>query len=118
MRLGEGKFREPDVVFMLASHADRKRDRYWDGADLVMEVVSEDDPDRDRVEKVADYATAGVPEYWVVDPTESQITVMRLSSTEGRYETHGTFRGGAIASSVLLPGFSVDPSRVFAAAKQ
>jgi Uma2 family endonuclease len=48
VRLWRGKYREPDVVFMLNKHADRMGEEYWDGADLVMEVVSEDNEDRRR----------------------------------------------------------------------
>ena len=40
VRLWPGKFREPDVLFMRAEHAGRITDEYWEGADLVMEVVS------------------------------------------------------------------------------
>ena len=47
VRLWEGKFREPDVVFMLAEHAPQVLDEYWVRADLVMEVVSDDDRRRD-----------------------------------------------------------------------
>src|SRR5271170_7194366 len=68
VRLRSGKFREPDVVFMLAEHAQRVGNEFWDGADLVMEVVSEDDPGRDLQTKREEYAEAGIPEYWIVDP--------------------------------------------------
>ena len=34
----------------------RRQDRYWLGADLVAEVVSADDPERDYAEKRSDYA--------------------------------------------------------------
>jgi Uma2 family endonuclease len=44
VRLWPGKFREPDVVFMLAEHEARIREAYWEGADLAIEVVSEDGP--------------------------------------------------------------------------
>ena len=40
VRLWPGKYREPDVLFMSAEHVDRITDEYWEGADLVMEVVS------------------------------------------------------------------------------
>ena len=39
VRLWEGKYREPDVLFMKAEHANRMSEEFWDGADLVMEVV-------------------------------------------------------------------------------
>jgi Uma2 family endonuclease len=44
VRLWEGKIREPDVLFMKREHASRMSQQYWEGADLVMEVVSPDDP--------------------------------------------------------------------------
>src|SRR5436305_10378367 len=46
VRLWRGKFREPDIVFMLTEHADRMGERYFRGADLVMEVVSGGAEDR------------------------------------------------------------------------
>ena len=46
VRLWKGTIREPDVVFMLAKHADRMGEEYWRGADLVMEVVSGSREDR------------------------------------------------------------------------
>ena len=61
MRIREGKFREPDLLLPRDRSAPRCQDRYWLGADLVVEVVSPDDPDRDLVEKRADYAEAGIP---------------------------------------------------------
>ena len=40
VQLWPGKFREPDILFMRSEHDDRRSDRFWEGADLVMEVVS------------------------------------------------------------------------------
>ena len=61
MRIREGKFREPDLLLLRNRSDSRCQDRYWLGADLVVEVVSPDDPDRDLVEKRADYAEARSP---------------------------------------------------------
>ena len=70
VRLWPGKFREPDVLFMRAEHAGRITEEYWEGADLVMEVVSSGDEDRrrDLKTKREEYAQARIPEYWIVDP--------------------------------------------------
>ena len=78
MRIREGKFREPDLLVLRERSDPRNQDRYWLGADLVAEVVSPDDPDRDLVEKRADYAEAGIPEYWIADPRDETITVLTL----------------------------------------
>jgi Uma2 family endonuclease len=113
VRLWKRTFREPDVVFMLQEHADRMGEQFWEGADLVMEVVSEGDEDRrrDLVIKRREYARAGIPEYWIVDPQEERITVLRLRGK--RYVVHGEFPKGGVASSHLLKGFSVDVGEVF-----
>ncbi len=112
VRLWEGKLREPDVLFMLAAHAARMGDDCWDGADLVMEVVSEDRR-RDFVLKRSEYARAGIPEYWIVDPRDRLITVLALEGEA--YAVHGEFKAGDRATSRLLDGFSVAVDRAFAA---
>jgi Uma2 family endonuclease len=114
VRLWPGKFREPDVVFMLNAHRDRIGQEFWHGADLVMEVVSDEPADRrrDLVTKRREYARAGIPEYWIVDPKRKQITVLRLKGA--RYVAHGTFKSGQQARSHLLPGFSVDVAAALA----
>ena len=89
----------------------RRQDRFWLGADLALEVVSEDKPERDLVDKRNDYAEARVPEYWIVNPQTETITVLRLQGDV--YEEAGTYRRGQSATSVLLPGFSVAVAEVF-----
>jgi len=115
VRLRPGKFRAPDVVFMLKKHADRIGEEYWRGADLVMEVVSghgnDENRRRDLVTKRREYARAGIAEYWIVDPEAEQITVLRLAGK--RYMVHGEFPKGATASSHLLDGFTADVTEVF-----
>ena len=116
IRLWEGQFREPDVVFMFAAHRERRGNKYWSGADLVMEVISEDDPDRDLVQKRSEYARAGIPEYWIVDPRDHTILVLTLDETMGTYFEAGRAADGESAKSVLLDGFSVSITEVFSQA--
>ena len=71
---------------------------------LVMEVVSPDDPDRDLRIKPLDYAEAGIPEYWIVNPMDETVTVLVLRA--GAYAEHGRFCRGQRADSVL-------PERLF-----
>ena len=111
MRIREGKFREPDVLLLRDRSDPRCQDRYWLGADLVAEVVSPDDPDRDLVEKRADYAEAGIPEYWIVDPRDETITVLVLEGDA--YVEHDVYARGGEAASPLLDGFAVDVAAVF-----
>ena len=104
MRIREGKFREPDILLLRDSSDPRYQDRYWLGADLVVEVVSPDDPQRDLVEKRADYAEGGIPEYWIVDPRDETITVLVLRGNA--YVEHGVFSRGAAATSPAARRFS------------
>jgi Uma2 family endonuclease len=117
LRLSEDTFREPDILFAHRDHRSYVQDRYWTGADLVMEIVSDDDKSRNRdlVAKRADYAAAGIPEYWIVDPQEKRISVLTLDS--GAYAVAGEFIPGQRAASWLLEGFDVDVATVFEAAK-
>ena len=118
VRLRTGLFREPDVAFILAANKNRAGNEFWDGADLVMEIVSEDEKSRHRdlVEKRVDYAAAGIAEYWIVDPTLRNITVLALPTGGSEYAVHGAFKQGEIATSALLAGFGADVSAVFDAA--
>jgi len=111
LRLRKGKFREPDLLLMRDAHDPRRRDRFWLGADLVLEVVSPDNPERDTRVKRRDYAEARIPEYWIVNPLDESITVLRFA--DEAYVEHGVFRRGAIASSALLLGFAVAVAQVF-----
>jgi Uma2 family endonuclease len=99
---------------LLASGDSRGHSRYWDGADLALEVVSEDKPERDLVDKRGDYAEAKVPEYWIVNPKTETITVLRLG--DNGYVEAGVHGRGDAAKSVLCPEFSVTVAEVFDAA--
>jgi Uma2 family endonuclease len=114
VQLYPGKFREPDIVFMLKENAGRRHNEFWEGADLVMEVVSDDDRRRDLETKRLEYAAAGIAEYWIVDPQKRQIIVLKLVGE--KYEVHGTFIPGQSATSALLPSFTAPVAEVFSVA--
>ena len=115
VRLTAEKYREPDVVYCRPERVPPLKG-YPQGADLVVEVVSEDAESRERdyVTKRAEYARAGIAEYWIVDPETSLITVLTLAgSTDSVYRVHGEFRPGETATSLLLEGLNVDVQAVF-----
>jgi len=106
LMLPEGTYREPDLLVLLDANDPRRQNAGWLGADLIVEIVSPDDPRRDKVDKRRDYASAGIPEYWIVDPQEETVTVLRLEG--GEYAEHGVFQRGETATSSLLEGFAVE----------
>jgi Uma2 family endonuclease len=117
VRLWPGKFREPDLVYVRP-----ERGEYCgqpEGADLAVEVISPGDENRrrDLETKRWEYAQAGIPEYWIVDPEQGQITVLVLDGPT--YREHGVFELSGVATSVVLPGLALpvadvlgDPDRL------
>jgi Uma2 family endonuclease len=111
IQIREGKYREPDLLLLRDADDPRGQNAYWLGADLVMEVVSPDDPTRDTEVKRAEYAEAGIPEYWIANPEDESIVILRLAGDQ--YIEHGVFHRGDTATSVLLESFIVPVSDVF-----
>jgi Uma2 family endonuclease len=116
VKLRAEQYREPDLVYLSHKRVVGKP-RFPEGADLVIEVVSEGQMNRQRdlETKRVDYALAGIPEYWIVDPEQRSILVLVLEGTA--YRVHGEFNSGVKATSVLLPGLSVAVEAMFAAAE-
>jgi Uma2 family endonuclease len=114
VRVRKESYREPDVLYMSDDNIDRRHQKAWDGADLVMEIVSPDpeDTERDWEKKPRDYARAGIPEYWIIDPQKNLVRVLTLRGKT--YRVHGDFGPGDEATSVRLPGFKLSVDTVLA----
>lgn len=111
VRVAETRFREPDLCVLLDNDDRRRGQDYWAGADLIVEVVSPDKPDRDYEEKRADYAGAAIPEYWIVDPQNQTVTLLELSA--GEYAERGVFKSGDNVKSEVLEDFSLNVGECF-----
>ena len=99
-----GSGREPDLMFVATEHLDRLRETHLDGpADLVVEILSPESMGRDRGEKFYEYAQAGIPEYWLIDPEGEQAEFYVLGRP-GRYRLEMAGAEGIYRSSVI-PGF-------------
>jgi Uma2 family endonuclease len=105
VKIPHGRFREPDLVYLTSAQDAQAGEDFTAAAELVLEIVSPDDPSRDYVDKRQDYAAAQIPEYWIVDPAENIVLVLRLEN--GQYVEHGRFSVGQTAYSHLLTGFSM-----------
>ena len=84
---------------------------------LVMEVVSPGNlqHERDYVAKRRQYEDIGVNEYWIVDPSLRQITVLIMQA--GSYEEAGVFKGAQIVKSPTFPKWAIAASTIPKAGK-
>jgi Uma2 family endonuclease len=78
--------RAPDVLVTSASHL-RENPVRFDPGDvlLAIEIISPGSRTTDRVTKLAEYARAGIPHYWVIDLQEP-ATLLANNLVGGRYE--------------------------------
>lgn len=113
IKVSEKKYREPDVCVLLDSNSPHRGNKYWTSADIVFEVVSESNPDRDDEQKRIDYAAAGVREYWIVDPRTRRITLLHLHV--GAYVVVGEFAECQSVTSAIMPEMTIDVRECFAA---
>lgn len=98
--------REPDLLFVSRERAHLIKRTYMDGAaDMVVEIVSPESIKRDRVEKYAEYETAGIKEYWLIDPDRESAEFYELGA-DGRYRAANILPDGIYCSQVV-PGFFV-----------
>lgn len=110
IKLFPGTIREPDVLIAPYPPAQKLL--------FALEIVSEgaEARQRDFVDKRADYAEAGIPEYWIVDPFEKVVTVLKLQGKT--YVEHGKFLANEIATSATLTGFTLDCEKMWNEAKK
>lgn len=98
--------RLPDIMFVTNDHRGRIRRTYLDGpADLAVEVISPDSQARDRDEKLTEYESAGIPEYWIIDESRREALFYVLD-TDSKYALALPGEDG-IYTSTLLPGLRV-----------
>lgn len=115
IRIGDHRYREPDILFVSTANSNCRQAQFWETVNLVVEVISPDDPDRDLIDKRSDYATAGISEYWIIDPRDDSIQVLHLC--DGAYLDAARSVRPAQAVSEILPGFSVDVDELFRQAR-
>lgn len=103
--------REPDLIFVQTARlhlTDLERSYINGPADIAIEIVSPESVERDLVTKFAEYATGGVPEYWVINAVTDEAHFYRLNET-GSYVEMGLDPNGRYYSPGL-PGFWLNPA--------
>ena len=103
--------REPDIAFTSIARlpADAVLDGYAEVVpDLVVEIVSPGDRQRDLADKVAMWLSHGVRLVWVVRPASRAIEVHRSAAAVETLNEAATLSGNDV-----LPGFSCAVSAIF-----
>lgn len=107
MRIRDGKYREPDILVLCDRSDERYQDRYWLGADIVVEVVKARTIRREIGSRSA-ATTRRLAFPSTVSPTPQLETITVLALCDGSYAEHGVFGRGERAASSLLDGLRVD----------
>ena len=103
---------QPDVIFV--SNANKKiiTEKNIQGApDLVIEILSLATAYHDLIEKKEIYQSAGVKEYWIVDPKMQWIEVYVLE--EGKYHLFQRAEKSGTVQSKILAGFEIPLAKIF-----
>jgi Uma2 family endonuclease len=100
---------EPDIVFVSKTRQSIIKPGCIEGVpDLVVEVLSDSSRTIDRFVKRDRYAEFGVPEYWLLDPFEPRIEVLRLEG--GKYRALSASGPGETLESPTFPGLRIPVS--------
>jgi Uma2 family endonuclease len=112
VRLWLGKFREPDVMLCSSEHRERIGEDYGGPPDLVVEVQSPGTARLDSNEKLAEYAQAGIPEYWkiVVEPSGRLEQYVLVGDS---YALRAEVRAGDTLRSEVFPDLRLRLADVF-----
>lgn len=77
---------EPDLIVLCDSEKLRKK-RLFGAPDLLVEILSPSTRSKDTIWKNRKYQSAGVKEYWMVDPEKRKVLVNCFENTEGEYRS-------------------------------
>jgi Uma2 family endonuclease len=90
--LGERDVRRPDLIFVTSEQlreVDPDEAATAEDAELVVEVLSPQSRQTDRVDKFEQYAASGIPNYWVIDPEEKTFEAYVLRGKSYRIHARG-----------------------------
>jgi Uma2 family endonuclease len=105
---GEHSSPEPDLAVVAVAHFGQP---HPDSAFLIVEVA-DSSLDDDRVLKSEVYATAGVPQYWIVNIPDRRIEV-HTEPSRGAYTRVTPHRIGERVAPVAFPDVVVDVAELF-----
>jgi Uma2 family endonuclease len=112
VHLPSGDVVQPDVLFVASARSGILQDWIRGAPDLLVEILSPEGVERDRLVKRDLYARNGVKEYWLVDPEARSVEVLGLNAS-GRYEPSGYFEERDTVASPVLAGLALPVVELF-----
>ncbi len=110
LRLSPGLLRRPDIVYYPQTRAPIHEPYLQEIPAWIAEVIDPDTRAADEVEKLIEYAEAGVSEYWLVDPERQTIGIHALEGSA--YTMCGVLARGQVAESRAIVGFRVQVAQI------
>ena len=99
----------PDLV-VVCDREKITKNRVLGAPDLVVEVLSPSTAKRDKGTKYNKYQSAGVKEYWIIDPEAEEVMVNLLN--DGEYE-ETTYTKGEVIKVFILDNLYIDVTDLF-----
>jgi Uma2 family endonuclease len=119
---GEPKNRYPDLTVIREEHIEQLQRRNTLRLSmapplLVIEVVSpgEESQVRDYGEKRAQYQDRGIPEFWLIDPSQQRVTVLVLEGAI--YKDLGVFKESDFIQSLGFSELALTATQVLSAGR-
>lgn len=111
------RVRQPDVIAISLAEYKRQNVRSLQGPlefapELVVEIISDSDRTRMLASKIADYASIGVQECWIVRPNGETVELLVLDG--GQLQSPAIYTQGQTVQSVAFPNLSVPVADIFA----
>ena len=116
VHLPSGDIVEPDLIFVAEKNRGIVQDWIRGVPDLLVEIVSPSNPERDRLVKRTLYQRNGVPEYWIVEPEARAIEILRLEPQpqgSAAFAPAGYVGAGATLITRALPELELQVDDVF-----
>ncbi len=101
---------QPDLLVICDQENIEEDDTYKGIPALVVEILSKSTRSKDRIEILELYMTAGIEEYWIVNPFSKEINIYLFKDRE--IEKSLTYKEEENAKSFVFQGLEVDLKRV------
>jgi len=103
---------EPDLVIICDMEENlNEKDYYMGVPSLVLEIISESTRRNDVIKKLDLYMSAGVKEYWLVNPASREVTVYLFENND--IVRNETYKKNEDASSYIFKGLRVSLKDIF-----